>query len=87
MDLGSEHERFIAERVFKKPVFVYNYPKDIKAFYMKVTEGTINIILKMESVLELWTCSFLKLVNLLEDPKEKKTSMFWSKESRTVACM
>jgi asparaginyl-tRNA synthetase len=38
MDLGSEHERFLAEKVFKRPVFLYNYPKDIKAFYMKVTE-------------------------------------------------
>lgn len=46
MDLGSEHERFIAERVFKKPVFVYNYPKDIKAFYMKVTEGNFRIYIK-----------------------------------------
>jgi asparaginyl-tRNA synthetase len=39
IDLGSEHERFLAEKVFKRPVFLYNYPKDIKAFYMKVTEG------------------------------------------------
>ena len=43
IDLGSEHERFLAEKVFKKPVFLYNYPKDIKAFYMKVTEGLIYI--------------------------------------------
>lgn len=38
MDLQSEHERFIAERIFKKPVIVYNYPKDLKAFYMKLNE-------------------------------------------------
>lgn len=63
MDLGSEHERFIAERVFKKPVFVYNYPKDIKAFYMKVTEGNLVFILKMENVSELWTCLFPKSVS------------------------
>ncbi len=39
MDLGSEHERFLAEKVFKRPVILYNYPKEIKAFYMKVEEG------------------------------------------------
>ena len=43
VDLASEHERFIAEKLFKKPVFLYNYPKEIKAFYMKVTDG-INFI-------------------------------------------
>lgn len=35
VDLQSEHERYLTEKVFKKPVFLYNYPKDIKAFYMK----------------------------------------------------
>ena len=34
-DLQSEHERYITEEVFKKPVFLKNYPKDIKAFYMR----------------------------------------------------
>jgi asparaginyl-tRNA synthetase len=35
-DLASEHERYITERVFKKPVILINYPKDIKSFYMKL---------------------------------------------------
>lgn len=35
MDLQTEHERYLTEEVFKRPVFVTNYPKDIKAFYMK----------------------------------------------------
>ena len=34
-DLQSEHERFLTETVFKKPVFLTDYPKEIKAFYMK----------------------------------------------------
>jgi len=34
-DLQSEHERYLTEECFKKPLFVVNYPKDIKAFYMK----------------------------------------------------
>ena len=35
-DLQTEHERYLTEQVFKKPVFVTDYPKDIKAFYMKL---------------------------------------------------
>ena len=34
-DLQSEHERYITEKVYKKPVFLINYPKEIKSFYMK----------------------------------------------------
>jgi asparaginyl-tRNA synthetase len=34
-DLQSEHERYLAEEHFKRPVIVYDYPKDIKAFYMR----------------------------------------------------
>ena len=34
-DLQSEHERYLTEEVYKKPVFLKNYPKDIKAFYMR----------------------------------------------------
>jgi len=39
IDLQSEHERYLAEELFKKPVIVTNYPKDIKAFYMRLDEG------------------------------------------------
>jgi asparaginyl-tRNA synthetase len=35
MDLQSEHERYLVEKHFKKPVILYNYPKKIKAFYMR----------------------------------------------------
>ena len=38
MDLQTEHERYIAEEVYKKPVFVTDYPKDIKAFYMRLND-------------------------------------------------
>ncbi len=37
-DLQTEHERYLTEQVFKRPVFVYDYPKEIKAFYMKLNE-------------------------------------------------
>ncbi len=35
MDLQSEHERYLVEKHFKKPVIIIDYPKEIKAFYMK----------------------------------------------------
>ena len=38
MDLASEHERFLVEEHFKKPVIMTDYPKEIKAFYMKINE-------------------------------------------------
>ena len=34
-DLQTEHERYLTEEIYKKPVMVYDYPKEIKAFYMK----------------------------------------------------
>jgi asparaginyl-tRNA synthetase len=38
MDLQSEHERYLTEKHAKKPVIVMNYPKDLKAFYMRVSD-------------------------------------------------
>ncbi|NMU53055.1 amino acid--tRNA ligase-related protein, partial [Vibrio parahaemolyticus] len=38
IDMSSEHERFLAEEHFKAPVIVKNYPKDIKAFYMRAND-------------------------------------------------
>jgi len=38
IDMQSEHERFLTEKIFKKPVIVYDYPKSIKPFYMRVND-------------------------------------------------
>jgi asparaginyl-tRNA synthetase len=38
IDLQSEHERYLTEKTFKKPVIVYDYPKEIKAFYMRLND-------------------------------------------------
>ncbi|KZV42738.1 asparagine--tRNA ligase, cytoplasmic 1-like [Dorcoceras hygrometricum] len=43
IDLASEHERYLTEEKFKAPVIVYNYPKAIKAFYMKVNEDNKTV--------------------------------------------
>jgi len=42
-DLQTEHERFLTEEVFKKPVFVTDYPKEIKAFYMKLNDDNKTV--------------------------------------------
>ncbi len=43
IDLQTEHERYLTEQIFKKPVFVTNYPKDIKAFYMRMNEDNKTV--------------------------------------------
>jgi asparaginyl-tRNA synthetase len=42
-DLGSEHERYICEHIFKKPTIVINYPKGIKSFYMKLNDDNETV--------------------------------------------
>jgi asparaginyl-tRNA synthetase len=43
MDLQTEHERYLAEELHKKPVVVYDYPKDIKAFYMRLNDDSESV--------------------------------------------
>ncbi|WP_013322851.1 asparagine--tRNA ligase [Gloeothece verrucosa] len=43
IDLQSEHERYLAEELFKKPLIVTNYPKDIKAFYMRLNDDNKTV--------------------------------------------
>ena len=38
IDLQTEHERYLTEQVYKKPIFLVDYPKDIKAFYMRLND-------------------------------------------------
>lgn len=42
-DLQTEHERYLTEEIFKKPVFVIDYPKDIKAFYMRMNDDNKTV--------------------------------------------
>ena len=43
IDLQTEHERYLTDQVFKKPVFVTDYPKDIKAFYMRLNDDAKTV--------------------------------------------
>jgi asparaginyl-tRNA synthetase len=42
-DLQTEHERYLTEKIFKKPVFVTDYPKEIKAFYMRMNNDNSTV--------------------------------------------
>ena len=42
-DIATEHERYLTEQIFKCPVMVYNYPKEIKSFYMKLNEDGMTV--------------------------------------------
>lgn len=43
IDLQSEHERYLTEEYFKRPIFLYNYPKNIKAFYMRLNDDNKTV--------------------------------------------
>lgn len=43
IDLQTEHERYLTEKIFNKPVFVTDYPKDIKAFYMRMNDDNKTV--------------------------------------------
>lgn len=43
IDLQTEHERYLSETIFKKPVFVTDYPKEIKAFYMRINDDNKTV--------------------------------------------
>ncbi|WP_342431852.1 asparagine--tRNA ligase [Neobacillus sp. FSL H8-0543] len=43
LDLQTEHERYLCEKIYKKPVFVTDYPKEIKAFYMRLNEDNKTV--------------------------------------------
>jgi len=42
-DLQTEHERYLTEKIYKKPIFVTDYPKDIKAFYMRLNDDNKTV--------------------------------------------
>ena len=43
VDLATEHEKYLTDQVYKAPVFVTNYPRDIKAFYMKDNDDNTTV--------------------------------------------
>ena len=75
-DIQTEHEKYLTEQVFKKPVFVINYPKKIKSFYMKQNDDGRTVAatdLLVPGVGEIIGCSEREadLTKLLNAMKEK----------------
>jgi asparaginyl-tRNA synthetase len=85
MDLQSEHERYIAEQVIKGPVFITDYPKQIKAFYMKQNDDRKTVAacdLLVPKIGELVGGSqretdYHKLLSLMEEKGMKKDGLEW----------
>ena len=71
-DLQSEHERFLVEKHFKKPVILSDYPKDIKAFYMRKNDDG-----KTVAAMDIL---FPGIGEIVEDHKEKNAMTGWYSE-------
>lgn len=89
-DIQTEHERYLSEKIFGKPVFVINYPKDIKAFYMRMNEDNKTVAamdLLVPGIGELIGGSqreerYEQLVKRMDEMGVKKEEMWWYLELR-----
>jgi asparaginyl-tRNA synthetase len=92
-DLGSFCERFICEEIYKKPTFIYDYPKDLKSFYMKQSEDDSRCVNAVDLVLpylgeligsSIRENSYEKLVDAMEKRGMDKSKLEWYLELRRV---
>ncbi len=89
-DLASEHERYLVETHFKKPVIMVNYPKDIKAFYMKqnddgkTVQGTDVLFPKIGEIIggSVREESYDKLVARINELEIPMKDMWWYLDTR-----
>ncbi len=90
VDLQSEHERYLVEKHFKKPVILTDYPKDIKAFYMKqnndgkTVRGTDVLFPKIGEIIggSERESSLEKLTNRIDELKMDTTNLWWYIDTR-----
>jgi asparaginyl-tRNA synthetase len=90
IDLASEHERFLVEQHFKKPVIMTDYPKDIKAFYMKINEddktvqGTDVLFPQIGEIIggSVREESYDKLVSEIDRRQIPMKDMWWYLDTR-----
>lgn len=90
VDLQSEHERYLVEKHFKKPVILTDYPKDIKAFYMKQNEdgktvrGTDVLFPKIGEIIggSERESSLEKLQKRIDELKMDTTNLWWYLDTR-----
>ena len=89
-DLASEHERYLVEEYFKKPVIMIDYPKDIKAFYMKQNEdgktvqGTDVLFPQIGEIIggSIREESYDKLMKRIEEMNIPMKDMWWYLDTR-----
>lgn len=90
MDLASEHERYLVEEYFKKPVILNDYPKEIKAFYMKQNEdgktvqGTDVLFPQIGEIIggSVREESYDKLTNRINELEIPMKDMWWYLDTR-----
>ena len=90
VDLQSEHERYLVEKHFKKPVILTDYPKDIKAFYMKQNDdgktvrGTDVLFPKIGEIIggSEREASLEKLTRRIDELKMDTTNLWWYVDTR-----
>ncbi|MBR4366984.1 MAG: asparagine--tRNA ligase [Bacteroidaceae bacterium] len=90
MDLASEHERYLVEEHFKKPVILNDYPKEIKAFYMKQNEdgktvqGTDVLFPQIGEIIggSVREESYDKLINRINELNIPMKDMWWYLDTR-----
>lgn len=91
MDLASEHERYLVEEFFKKPVIMTDYPKEIKAFYMKQNEdgktvqGTDVLFPQIGEIIggSVREEDYDKLMNRINEMNIPMKDMWWYLDTRT----
>ena len=89
-DLASEHERYLVEVHFKKPVIMFNYPKDIKAFYMKqnddgrTVQGTDVLFPKIGEIIggSVREENYDKLITRINEMNIPMKDMWWYLDTR-----
>ncbi len=90
MDLASEHERYLVEEHFKKPVIMTDYPKEIKAFYMKINEdgktvqGTDVLFPQIGEIIggSVREENYDKLIHEIEERHIPMKDMWWYLDTR-----
>ena len=90
MDLASEHERYLVEEYFKRPVIMTDYPKEIKAFYMKLNEdgktvqGTDVLFPQIGEIIggSVREESYDKLMKEIKDRNIPEKDMWWYVDTR-----
>ena len=75
-DLQTEHERFLTEKIFKKPVFVTDYPKEIKAFYMRLNDDGKTVAACDCLVMGIGEIMRAKKILMLASGKNKADAVF-----------